>query len=102
MKVCNPIRPRTVAPLMQGFFMAFQELGLFGDPVELSVRGVGRPWHIPTDEKRSLINDLRAEGRTQEAIARTLNISPPTLRRHYFFELRSAVPTLKKGEYCGS
>lgn len=61
---------------------------LFGDPVPEGRGGRGRPQHVPTSENRNRVNLLLALGWGNERIAAALRITPPTLRRHYFSELR--------------
>ena len=64
-----------------------QEFDLLGDPIPDGHGKKGRPPHMPDDEKRRLIIQLAAFGRTNEQIAAALNCSEPTLRKHYFREL---------------
>jgi hypothetical protein len=61
---------------------------LFGDPVPASHGKRGRPEHIATQKNRNKVNMLLALGWVDGRIARALNITPPTLRKHYFFELK--------------
>lgn len=61
---------------------------LFGDPVPANHGGRGRPAHIPTSENRNLVNMMLAFGWSNERIAGVLRCTLPTLRKHYFSELR--------------
>lgn len=62
---------------------------LFGDPVPQGEGRRGRPQHLPTNENRNRVNLLLALGWSNDRIAAALRITAPTLRRHYFSELRS-------------
>ncbi|HEX7883150.1 MAG TPA: hypothetical protein VF499_10480 [Afipia sp.] len=61
---------------------------LFGDPVPANHGGRGRPQHVPTQENRNRVNMLLAMGWNNERIAATLRVTLPTLRKHYFSELK--------------
>ena len=61
---------------------------LLGDPIPSNWGKRGRPPHVPTDEKRRLVIQLLAFDWTIERIAAALNITPPTLRKNYFRELK--------------
>jgi hypothetical protein len=63
---------------------------LLGDPIPENWGRRGRPQHVPTQENRSKIRLLLGFGWTAERIARALRVSKPTLRKHYFAELRHA------------
>lgn len=69
--------------------MVDQCFDLFGDPVAHHVARRGRPYHVPTDEKRHKVKELRQLGWRQDQIAGEIGVSPPTLRFHYFQELAS-------------
>ncbi|MEX0304312.1 MAG: resolvase [Leisingera sp.] len=69
--------------------MAEQEFDLFGDPVRQSNGRRGRPAHVATQENRNKVIMLLAFGWGNERIAAALYISPPTLRRYYFSELKA-------------
>lgn len=47
----------------------------------------GRPPHQPTDATRKQVQSMAGYGIPEEDIALTLEISPPTLRKHYRREL---------------
>lgn len=63
-------------------------LDLFGDPVPANHGGRGRPAHIPTLENRNRVKLLLALGWSNERIAARLDVTLPTLRKHYFSELK--------------
>lgn len=63
-------------------------LDLFGDPIPARHGKPGRPSHMPTVENRNKVIMLLALGWSNERIAGALRITPPTLRRHYFSELK--------------
>lgn len=48
---------------------------------------VGRKPHAPSDKDRTAVETMASYGITEFDIARVLNISPPTLRKHYSYEL---------------
>ncbi len=52
--------------------------------------GRGRPPHVPNDARRQLVTALAAKGLNTVLIAKRLNVTPPTLRRHYAHEIESA------------
>lgn len=54
----------------------------------------GIPRHVPTAESRLLVNELRAAGQTQVAIAEALGISPSTFAIHY---LDSSLSSPRRG-----
>ncbi|MDX5595644.1 MULTISPECIES: helix-turn-helix domain-containing protein [Stappiaceae] len=68
--------------------MADFEFDLLGDPIPEGFGKRGRPPHRVTDEKRKLVIQLLAFGWTLEKIAAALSITPPTLRKNYFRELK--------------
>lgn len=68
-----------------------QDFDLLGDPIPEGHGKRGRPPHVPTDEKRRLIIMLMAFDWSVEKIAAALNITPPTLRKNYFRELKAKV-----------
>lgn len=63
-------------------------LDLFGDPIPPNHGKRGRPQHVPTEENRRKVSMLLAFGWNNERISRALHITPPSLRKHYFSELR--------------
>ncbi|MDR3474444.1 MAG: hypothetical protein P4M09_22575 [Devosia sp.] len=65
-----------------------QNFDLLGDPIPDGWGKPGRPPHIATDRNRSKVIMLLALGWSNERIARSLSITPPTLRKVYFRELR--------------
>jgi len=65
-----------------------QVFDLFGDPVPDNWGGRGRPQHIPTQDNRNKVSMLLAFGWANERIAAALAITLPTLRKHYFSQLK--------------
>jgi len=65
-----------------------QILDLFGDPVPANFGRRGRPQHIPTLENRNKVSMMLAKGWSNERIAGVLRCTLPTLRKHYFSELK--------------
>jgi hypothetical protein len=61
---------------------------LLGDPIPEGFGKRGRPPHIPTEQNRNKVILLLAQGWTDKRIAGALGISEPTLRKHYFRELK--------------
>jgi hypothetical protein len=61
---------------------------LFGDPVPENHGRRGRPQHIPTAENRNKVSMMLAWGWSNERIAGVLRCTLPTLRKHYFSELK--------------
>ena len=61
---------------------------LFGDPVPANWGQRGRPEHIPSQQNRNRVSMLVALGWTNPRIAKAMLITLPTLRRHYFSELK--------------
>lgn len=70
---------------MEDFEPAFD---LLGDPIPPNFGKRGRPPHVPTTENRNKVILLLAQGWTDARIAGALGITTPTLRKHYFRELR--------------
>jgi hypothetical protein len=66
-----------------------ESFDLLGDPIPEGFGRRGRPPHRVTDEKRKLVIQLQAFDWTMERIAAALSITPPTLRKNYFRELRA-------------
>jgi hypothetical protein len=63
---------------------------LFGHPVDQKRGGRGRPTHKVTEENRNKVKVMVAMGHEVDAIAAALDVSVPTLRKHYFSELKPA------------
>lgn len=61
---------------------------LFGDPIPENYGKRGRPEHVPTKENRNKCNMLLAFGWNNARISRALHITEPTLKKHYFRELK--------------
>ncbi|MBN9600847.1 MAG: hypothetical protein J0G28_14400 [Afipia sp.] len=61
---------------------------LFGDPVPANWGQKGRPEHVPTQQNRNRVSLLVALGWGNARIAAALYITQPTLRKHYFSELK--------------
>lgn len=64
------------------------DLDLLGDPVPEGFGRRGRPPHVPTPDKRTKVLLCLAQGWPNGRIARALGITEPTLRKHYFRELK--------------
>ncbi|HET6972328.1 MAG TPA: hypothetical protein VFH92_14460, partial [Phenylobacterium sp.] len=65
-----------------------ENLDLLGDPIPENWGGRGRPPHLPTRANRNKIIVLLAMGWEEAKIAAAIGISKPTLRKHYFRELK--------------
>lgn len=61
---------------------------LFGDPVPANWGERGRPEHVATQQNRNRVSLLVALGWSNARIAAALYITQPTLRKHYFSELK--------------
>ncbi|MBR0695962.1 hypothetical protein [Bradyrhizobium lablabi] len=61
---------------------------LFGDPVPANWGGRGRPEHVASQQNRNRVSLLVALGWSNARIAAALFITQPTLRKHYFSELK--------------
>jgi hypothetical protein len=57
---------------------------LFGDPIPDNWGRRGRPQHIPTAENINKVTMLVALGWSNDRVARSMDITLPTLRKHYF------------------
>jgi hypothetical protein len=68
--------------------MSDKVLDLFGDPVPANWGERGRPEHIPTQQNRNRVSLLVALGWNNARIAAALMVTQPTLRKHYFSELK--------------
>lgn len=53
-----------------------------------SSKRAGRPPHAPTPETRGIVKRLAAQGNARGEIAMAMGITEPTLRKHYYVELR--------------
>lgn len=65
-----------------------QIFDLFGDPVPSNWGERGRPEHVPSQQNRNRVSLLVALGWSNARIASALFITQPTLRKHYFSELK--------------
>ncbi|MCP4406809.1 MAG: hypothetical protein GY807_03445 [Gammaproteobacteria bacterium] len=65
-----------------------ENFDLLGDPIPEGFGKRGRPPHNPTSETRNKVMLLLALGRDDAFIASSLGITKPTLKKHYFRELR--------------
>lgn len=61
---------------------------LLGDEVPPEHTGRGRPPHVVTHEKRLKVMLLLALEKTEDEVAAAIGISGPTLRKHYFRQLK--------------
>lgn len=61
---------------------------LFGDPVPANWGMRGRPEHVASQQNRNKVSMLVALGWSNKRIAAALIVTLPTLRKHYFSELR--------------
>jgi hypothetical protein len=61
---------------------------LFGDPVPANWGERGRPEHVASQQNRNRVSLLVAMGWSNARIAAALFITQPTLRKHYFSELK--------------
>ncbi|MGY4288876.1 hypothetical protein ACVWXO_008096 [Bradyrhizobium sp. LM2.7] len=87
----RPSAPRTGPSLIARFFFVVADVfDLFGDPVPSNWGGRGRPEHVATQQNRNRVSLLVALGWSPVRIAAALYITPPTLRKHYFSELKFA------------
>jgi hypothetical protein len=65
-----------------------EDFDLFGNPYIAEPPRRGRPPHAVTKETRNRVSMLVALGWANPRIAGVLGVTLPTLRKHYFFELR--------------
>jgi hypothetical protein len=63
-------------------------LDLFGDPVPANWGQRGRPEHIASQKNRNRVSMLVALGWSNKRIADAIFVTLPTLRKHYFSELK--------------
>jgi hypothetical protein len=61
---------------------------LFGDPVPANWGQRGRPEHVASQQNRNRVSMLVAMGWSNPRIASAMLITLPTLRKHYFSELK--------------
>lgn len=74
------------------------DLDLFGDPVIYREAKRGRPEHVRTRRNASKAALLFAMGRSVAEVADALDITQPTLRKHYFSEVERRHAMLLKLE----
>lgn len=72
------------------------DFDLLGDPIPEGFGKRGRPPHVPTDEKRMKVRVLLAFTQDEEEVAAGIGVSVPTLRKHYFRELREKVSARRR------
>lgn len=65
------------------------DFDLLGDPIPEGWGKRGRPPHVPTDEKRSKVMLLMAQGWPDQRIGSALGITAKTLRKYYLPQLRA-------------
>lgn len=70
------------------FFAVTQILDLFGEPVPANWGERGRPQHIASQQNRNRVSMLVAMGWSNKRIATAMFVTIPTLRKHYFSELK--------------
>ena len=78
--------------------MSDWDLDLLGDPIPEGMGKRGRPPHLVTLENRRKVMMLAAFDRNELQIAAALSISVPTLKKHYFRELRSRLEARQRLE----
>ena len=61
---------------------------LFGDPVPANWGQRGRPEHVASQQNRNRVSLLVALGWSNRRIASAMFVTLPTLRKHYFSELK--------------
>ncbi len=71
-----------------GFFLVSEIFDLFGDPVPANWGQRGRPEHVASQQNRNRVSLLVALGWGNARIAAALFVTQPTLRKHYFSELK--------------
>lgn len=87
-----------IGPHSENFFVVDWDLDLLGDRIPEGLGRRGRPPHMPTDENRRKVMVLAAFDKNEQQIAAALSITPPTLRKHYFRELRSKLEARQRLE----
>ena len=65
-----------------------QIFDLFGEPIPANWGCRGRPEHIASQQNRNRVSMLVALGWSNGRIAKALYVTIPTLRKHYFSELK--------------
>lgn len=70
------------------FFLVDRYFDLLGDEIPPEHTGRGRPPHVVTTEKRLKVMLLLALEKTEDQIAAAIGITAPTLRKHYFRQLK--------------
>lgn len=65
-----------------------ENFDLLGDPIPDGWGKPGRPPHLVTDKNRNKVMLLLALRWSNERIAKAIGITPPTLRKSYFRELK--------------
>lgn len=68
-----------------------EDLDLLGDPIPANWLKRGRPPHMATEGNRNKVMLLLALGWEEAKVAAALAITLPTLRKHYFRELKVRV-----------
>jgi len=64
----------------------------FFSPIKRRALKPGRPSYQATEKDRRTVREMTAYGIDQDAIARVLGISKPTIRRHFRQEIDTAAP----------
>lgn len=75
-----------------------ENFDLLGDPIPEGFGKRGRPPHLPTQKNRNKVMLLQALDWSAERIAKALGITTPTLRKHYFRELRARAEARQRVE----
>ena len=78
--------------------MSDWDFDLLGDPIPEGLGKRGRPPHLVTDENRRKVMLLAAFDKNEMQIAAALGISGPTLKKHYFRELKSRLEARQRLE----
>jgi len=74
------------------------DFDLLGDPIPDGIGKRGRPPHLVTAENRRKVMVLAAFDKNEAQIAAALGISGPTLKKHYFRELKSRLEARQRLE----
>lgn len=83
----RPARTRASAIGKAGKASDFISVDLFGEPLDPRFGLAGRPRHRPTEATRVRVRELHQAGAKQDAIAKAIGLSVPTLRMNYHSEL---------------